>query len=93
MGMATFTGIPLTRNYLVDLMPRLHMQFLLAIAMQFQEIVSLPSHINISVFSMSCAGNATTSEKLIRKSVCSGNFSIGKFCKNIVYPGCNFSAQ
>ena len=33
-------------------------------AMQFQEIIELSSHIKISVRSMSCAGNATTYEKL-----------------------------
>ena len=38
------------------------MQSLLAMAMQFQEIIALPSHVKISVSSMSCAGNATFSE-------------------------------
>ena len=33
-------------------------------AIQFQEIIVLPSHIKISVSSMSCADNATTSENL-----------------------------
>ena len=39
----------------------------------------LPSHIKISACGMSCAGNATTSEKLQRNySEYSFNFSIGK---------------
>ena len=38
--------------------------FLLAMAMQFQEIIALPSHVQIFVCSMSCAGSATSFEKL-----------------------------
>ena len=38
--------------------------FLLAIAMQFQQIIALPSHAQISVGSISCAGSATSSEEL-----------------------------
>ena len=40
------------------------MQFLLAMAMQFQEIIALPSHIQISLCNVSCAGNTISSEKL-----------------------------
>ena len=38
--------------------------FLLAIAVQFQEITALPPHIQISVCSLSCAAIATFSEHL-----------------------------
>ena len=38
--------------------------FLLAMAMQFQQIIALPSQAQISICSMSRAGNATPSEKL-----------------------------
>ena len=44
--------------------------------MQFQEIILLPSHIKISVRSMSFTGNASPFEKLQKKnknSECSGN--------------------
>ena len=33
-------------------------------AMQFQEIIALQSQVQITVCSMSCANNATTSEEL-----------------------------
>ena len=53
-------------------------------AIQFQEINAFLSHIKISVYSMSYAGNATIPEKLqkIKNSEHSGNFSIGK-CADI----------
>ena len=38
--------------------------FLLTIAMQFQEIIALLSQVQISVCSMPCPGNATSSETL-----------------------------
>ena len=38
--------------------------FLLMIAMQFQQIIALPSHAQISVCGMSCTGNGTSSEEL-----------------------------
>ena len=50
--------------------------FLLGMATQFQEIMALPSHLQISVCSLSCAGNVTSSEKLQKteNSEYSGNF-------------------
>ena len=45
------------------LSPAYTCNFLLAIAMQFQEIIALPSHVQSSVCTMSLAGIAT-SEKL-----------------------------
>ena len=47
----------------------------LTMAMQFQEITAQPSQITFSVFSMSCADNATVSEKL-QKKLETLNFSI-----------------
>ena len=44
--------------------PRLHVQFFLAMAMQFQEIIALPSRGKHCTCSTSCAGNAISSEKL-----------------------------
>ena len=38
--------------------------FLLVIAMQFQQIIVLPSHAQISLCGMSCTGNSTSSEEL-----------------------------
>ena len=38
--------------------------FLFAVAMQFQQIIVLPSHNKTSICSMSYTGNATHSEKL-----------------------------
>ena len=56
--------------------------FLLTMAMQFQEITALPSRVPISI----CAGNATTSEKLQKTESreCTGNFSVGKFFQRTV---------
>ena len=38
------------------------MQLLLAMAMQFQEVIALPLHVKISVCSMCCTGNSISSE-------------------------------
>ena len=43
--------------------------FSLAMAMQFQEIIAFPLHLQISLWSVSCAGNATSSEKLQEKNM------------------------
>ena len=48
----------------IQFKPLLHMQFLLPMALQFQEIIALPSHVQIAVCSTPCAGNTTSSEKL-----------------------------
>ena len=42
-------------------------KILLVMALQFQEITAVPSQNKISVYSMSCAGNETTSKKLQKK--------------------------
>ena len=44
--------------------PRYKGNFFLAMAMQFQEIIALPPQGKHCTCSMSCAGNATSSEKL-----------------------------
>ena len=51
-------------------------------AMQFQEI-ALPSHVKISMCSMSCAGNATSSEKLQKY------WKLWIFCQ-FIYRSANF---
>ena len=69
-------------EHTLRLKPRLHVpNFLLEMALQFQEIIVFPSHITISVCCVLCAGNATTSEncRKIKNSGYSDNFSIGKF--------------
>ena len=47
--------------------------FLPAMAMQFQEIIALPLRVKTCMCSMSCAGNATSSEKL------------QKYCKRLIF--------
>ena len=54
--------------------------------MQVREIIALPSHVQISVRSMSCTGNAIASEKSQKIEIFKyyGNFSISKFPAFIV---------
>ena len=59
--------------HLTSVKPRLHVQCFLAMAMQFQAIIALPSRGKNCTCSMSCAGNATSSEKL------------PKYCKLLIF--------
>ena len=56
--------------------PLLHVQFFFTMAMHFHEIIMLSSYIKISLFRMSCAGNATTSvnRRKLKISEYFGNF-------------------
>ena len=63
----------LKQNHLKVLSRGYTCNFFLAMAMQFQEIIAFPSRGKNCTCSMSCAGNATSSEKL------------SKYCKLLIF--------
>ena len=63
---------------------------LLVMAMQFQQIIALPSHAQISVYRMLCASNAKLKSRKSCRNIensCNniGNLSVSKFCHRTMY--------